>query len=143
MPLLSFFTGIYLLGAQLMNPFIPGITVNDYGRMAVDVNQMRAAVSAVIPPDTVQGRTRNKEVLNEMETIIRAIEDYDEAYRRDGKELIYLYMTHGSKQEDFQRVLAHMDEQKAAGQKKIIEARFRMKQIMTPKEWKALFGRQG
>jgi hypothetical protein len=122
---------------------MPGVTVDDFGRMVVDMDKTRAAVQKVIPPTTAESTTRGNTVLSEIDQIAKAINDYNAGFTRNGKEVVNLYLAYGSKPEDFKRVFAQIDAEKENGQKKVLDARFKMKEAMTPQEWKALFNQKG
>ncbi|MCU0576028.1 MAG: hypothetical protein MUD15_04275, partial [Desulfobacterota bacterium] len=108
---------------MLLGPFLPGITVDSYGRMVVDLDKTRAAIQEVIPPTTAESTARGEAVLSQIDQIAKAINEYNDAFTSNGKEFARLYLTHGSKPEDFQRVFTQMDAAREKGQKKILEAR--------------------
>jgi hypothetical protein len=56
----------------------------------------------------------------------KAVDEYNTAYTRDGVEYVNLYVKHDAKPEDFQKIFIRMDEGKGKGQKKILDARFKM-----------------
>jgi hypothetical protein len=141
--MISWLAALYILGAELYSPFMPGVTVNMYGQVAIDINQTKAAVETVIPPDTPGNKSRGEQVIFQIECIVRAIDEYNVVFKREGKEIVDLYLVHGSKLEDFQKVFSKMDSKKEIKQKQILESRFKMKEVMTREEWKALFSPQG
>ena len=119
--------------------FIPGATVNMYGQMKIDINQTRAVVEKVIPPKTIANTARFDNVMLQFQNIMRAVDDYNTEFVKDGKEIVKLYVKHDSKLEEFQKVFAGMDAKRDEEVKKILEARFKMKDVMTQEEWKAVF----
>jgi hypothetical protein len=97
----------------------------------------------VIPPTNTENIARGDIVLSQIDQIAKAINEYNDAFASNGKEFAHLYLTHGSKPEDFQRVFTQMDTAREKGQKKILDARFKMKQAMTAQEWETVFKPQG
>ncbi len=138
-----FIKSILLIGNMMVGPFMPGVTMDRYERMVLDINQTRAMVRTVIPSTTIENETRCKAVMLEMDNMADAVNEYNAVFSIRGKEIVHLYLSHGSTPEDFQKVLGQMDSEKEKAQKKIIETRFRMKTFMTTEEWKALFSPQG
>lgn len=141
--MLGWFSQFLVFSSMLLGPFLPGVTVDDYGKMVVDMDKTRAAVHSAIPPITTDSTTRGDTVLAQIDRIAKVISEYNAGFERNGKDLVDLYLAYGSKPEEFQRVFARMDTQREEGYKKILDARFKMKEAMSPKEWKALFGQKG
>jgi hypothetical protein len=142
MPVMSVISGLFILGNEVVGVFVPGATVNMYGQMKLDINQTRGIVEQVIPPKTIENTTRFNTVMNEFEHVMNAVDDYNAVFVKDGKEIIKLYIKHDSKQGDFQKVFSEMDAAREAEVKKILESRSKMKGVMTPEEWQALFSPQ-
>jgi len=142
MPLMSFVSAVFIMGNEVVGVFVPGATVNMYGQMKLDINQTRAVVEKVIPPKTVENTARFSTVMNEFEHVMNAVDDYNAVFVKDGKEIIKLYVKHDSKQGDFQKVFSDMDAAREAEVKKILEARYKMKGVMTPEEWQGVFSPQ-
>lgn len=120
-------------------PFLPPEKGNIYDSLVIDVNRTRAMVETVIPQTTIGSTARCKNVLLQMDQIANAIEEFNQTVVRDGKVIAFLYMSYGSKPEDFQRVLGEVDVEREKRQKMVMEARFKMKEVMTPAEWQAVF----
>jgi hypothetical protein len=140
--LMALVTSAFMLGNELVGLVMPGATVNTYGQMKIDINQTRAIVEKVIPPKTISNTTRYNNIMLQFENVMKAVDDYNTTFVSDGKEIIHLYITHGSKQEDFQKVFTQMNEVKGAEMKKVLDARFKIKGLMTREEWKAVFSPQ-
>jgi hypothetical protein len=141
--MVGYFINISVFSLMLLGPFMPGITVDDFGRMVVDMDKTRVAVQKVIPPTTAESTARGNTVLSQIDQIAKAINEYNAGFTTNGKEIVNLYLAYDSKPEDFKRVFAQMDAEKENGQKKVLDARFKMKEVMTPQEWKALFNQKG
>ena len=141
--LISMFLSVLTISSMVLGPFMPGITVDSYGRMVVDLDKTRAAIQKVIPPTTTENTARGDMVLSQIDQIVKATNEYNDAFASNGKEFARLYMIHGSKPEDFKGVFTQMDAAREKGQKKILDALFKMKQAMTPQEWEAVFKPQG
>jgi hypothetical protein len=141
--LIGFFTAFFLLGNQMVGAVMPGVTVNIYGQMALDVNQLRTAVRAAIPPDTYESTTRGNRVIQQIQSVTGAIDDYNEVFKGKGEEIVTLFVKYDSKPEDFRKVFSEVSAEREKTDQAIIEARFAVKKIVNPTEWKALFGPQG
>jgi hypothetical protein len=128
---------------QVFGPFMPGVTVDHYGRMIMDVNKTRAVVMTVIPQNSIKNTNRCNRVLVQFDNITKAIDEYDKVFVKQGKQLVTHYASYDSKREDFQTDFTVMDEAKGQAQKKILAALVEMKKVMTPDEWKAVFNPQG
>jgi hypothetical protein len=138
-----YFTSILVFSAMVIGPFMPGITYDNYGRMIVDREKARGAIMKVIPPKKAENTARCNTAMAQIDEMANAVDEYNAAYTRDGAEIVTLYVKHDSKPEDFQKVFARMDEAREKGQKKILDARFKMKEVMTPQEWKEIFNPKG
>jgi hypothetical protein len=135
---MAIISNLIVFTAILMGPFMPGVSVDTYGKMVMDANKTRAIVMTVIPQTTIESTTRCNAVLFQIDLITKAINEYNAIYVTNGKEVIRLYTTYSSKPEDFQRVLAQMDSEREAGQMKIMDALKEIRAIMTPEEWNAV-----
>ena len=71
---------------QVFGPFMPGVTVDQYGMMIVDVNKTRAVVMSVIPQDTIKNTKRCNMVLVQFDNITKAIDEYDMVFVKQGKQ---------------------------------------------------------
>lgn len=140
MPMLSLVSAVFIMGSELIGPSMPGVTVDMYGKMVMDVNKARATVQTVIPQTTIESTTRCNKVLFQMDRVSKTIDEFDELFARDGREIFQLSMQYDSRPEDFQRILVQQDTERENSQEKILEARFKMKEAMTPAEWNAVFG---
>jgi len=137
--LAALITSALIICNEMVGLFIPGATVNMYGQMKIDINQTRAVVEKVIPPKTIANTTRYDNVMLQFRNIMKAVDDYNTEFVKDGKEIVRLYVIYDSKPEEFQKVFAGMDAKRNEEEKKILEARFKMKDVMTQEEWKAVF----
>lgn len=134
---------LLIITSILFGPLIPNVTMDQYEKMVLDFDKTRIAVRAAMPQNTIEGAARCSKVLVQMDRVIKAVEDYDAVVSRQARGIIHLYLAHGSKPEDFQRTFAVMDEAREEAQNVIMDSRFKMKELMTPGEWKAVFGPQG
>jgi hypothetical protein len=134
---------LLIITSLLLGPFMPNVTMDQYEKMALDFDKTRIAIRTVMPQNTIEGTARCNKVLVQMDRVIKAVEDYDAVVSRQARGVIHLYLTHGSKPEDFQRTFTVMDEAREEAQNVIMDSRFKMKELMTPEEWKAVFGLQG
>jgi len=134
---------LLIITSILFGPFIPNVTMDQYEKMALDFEKTKIAIRAVIPQNTIDSTARCNKVLEQMDRVIKAVEDYDAVASRQARGIIHLYLTHGSKPEDFQRGFAVMDEAREGAQNVIMESRFRMQRLMSRDEWNAVFGPQG
>ena len=139
----TLYTSIFIFSAMLVGPFMPGISVDDYGRMVMDREKAQEAVVKVIPPKKAGNTERCNTVLSQIDEIDKVVDEYNTGFMRDGAEIVNLYMKYDSKPEDFQRVFTRMDTLRENGQRKIVTARFKMKEVMTAEEWKAIFNQNG
>jgi hypothetical protein len=142
MPVMSFVSAVFILGNEMVGLVTPGATVNMYGQMKIDINQTRSVVEKVIPPKTISNTTRYNTIMLQFENVMKAVDDYNTTFVKDGKEIITLYVKHESKPEDFQKVFSSMDSAREAEMKKVMEARFKIKGVVTKEEWKAIFSPQ-
>jgi hypothetical protein len=129
--------------AMLWSPLVPPMTGDMYDALVMDINRTRAMVQMVIPQTSIGNTTKSENVLFQIDRITKAIDEYNKVFARDGKEAVHLYMTYDSRPEDFQRVLSQIDAEREKAQQKILDARFKMKDIMTSAEWQALFNPKG
>jgi len=137
--IIAYITSALLFCNEIIGVFIPGATVNMYGQMKIDINKTRAVVEQVIPPRTIANTARFDNVMLQFQNMMTAVDNYNAEFVRGGKEIVNLYVKYDSKPEEFQKVFAGMDAKRDEEVKKIIEARFKMKDVMTQEEWKAVF----
>ena len=134
-----YFTSILVFSMMFIGPFMPGITVDNYGRMVVDREKAKAGITKVIPCRKAENADRCKTALSQIDEMAAAVDEYNASFAKNGKDVAALYMKYDSKPEDFQKVYNLMDAQRDKGQKKLMDARFKMKDAMTAEEWGKLF----
>jgi len=129
-----------IMSLMFIGPFMPGITYNEAGMMVVDRVKAREAIEDVIPSKKAENRAI---VMSQIDEIANAVDEYNTGYVTDGNEVVNLFVKYDSKPEDFQKVFTRMDAAREKGQKRILDARFKMKEAMTPEEWKKIFAPKG
>lgn len=134
-----FISQYIVYSALLISPFLIGVTVDDYGNMVVDLAKTRAVIEQVIPADTPANTARIEKIMAQIGEISKAVNEYNASFKGSRNEIVHLYADYGSKPEDFQKALARLDVEREKGLNRILDACFKMKGVMTPQEWKAVF----
>jgi hypothetical protein len=116
-------------------PFIPGPVENMQDDLRTYLNKARAEVKVVIKDEA---RANNAQY--QVYVMSEEIEKFNKQLIGEMKEVVQLYSKYESKPEDFQTVVVRMDEMRSDGQKKVLDATFKLRQYMTREEWKTVFG---
>ncbi len=102
------------------------------------LNEMEQTRGAVIT--SVTDPARAGRILVQLETVEQAIRDFDQEFVKAGKDIGRLYSRHDATPGDFEGIMDQVANSRVKARKKIVEARFKAKELMTPEEWKAVFG---
>jgi len=125
---------LLIYSGMVIVPFVPGPTENMYDNLMTYINKTRAEVKYVIKDEA---RANNAQY--QLYLMSEEINKFNKQFLNDSKEIAQLYMHYESRPEDFQKVLGRIDEARSSGQKKILDACFRLRQAMTREEWKTVF----
>ncbi|HPI92336.1 MAG TPA: hypothetical protein PLT09_05225 [Deltaproteobacteria bacterium] len=121
--------------SMIIVPFFPGPAETPYDDARTYLNKTRAEVEYLIKD---QGRANNAQY--QLYLMSEEVNAFKKQFLEQGKEFARLYMTYESQPEDFEKVLARIDEERSNSQKQVLDACFRLRQTLTPEEWKAVFG---
>jgi len=102
------------------------------------LNEIQETRDAVI--GTVDEPARAGRILMELEAAEQAIRDFDKEFVRTGKDIGRLYSRYDATPKDFEGIMGQISDSRMKARRRIVEARFKAKELMTPEEWKAVFG---
>lgn len=123
--------------SMIFVPFLPGPVDTMYDDARTYLNKARADVEYLIKDE---GRANNAQY--QIYLMSEEVNAFKKQFMEDGKEFARLYTSYESRPDDFQKVLASIDEARSVSQKKVLDSCFRLRQTLTPEEWKAVFGPQ-
>ncbi len=115
-------------------PFTPGPVENMQDDLRTYLNKARAEVKVVIKDEARANNAQYQVYLMSEE-----IDKFNKQLMGEMKEVVQLYTKYESKPEDFQTVVVRIDEARSDGQKKVLDATFKLRQYMTREEWKTIF----
>jgi hypothetical protein len=104
------------------------------GEQAFDFDALKPAIKENVADTKVR-----KEILSLIDEAKKEIKVYTKGFNKSAKEIAKINAKDDVTQEEFLSIFEREDNHRAGMQEKLIDLRFKMRERMTPEEWKAVF----
>jgi hypothetical protein len=89
----------------------------------------------------IEDEARVRSVARTLERLKEDVKEFEAVFAESGRELNGLYEDHVKNREEALAVLDGLNSAWEASQKRALDARFALREMMTEEEWSALFGK--
>jgi hypothetical protein len=91
----------------------------------------------------IEDKTRRKAAARTLKNLKRDVKSFEKAFSKSGRELDKLYLDHANHEDAALELLEALDAEWARGQRRAIDARFELRDMLTEEEWSIVFGSGG
>ena len=110
------------------------------GHSALMLNASGAQELIVSIESVVTDDLRRSEALLVVEDLESEIGGFEQVFSDSGRQLDRLYAIHDDASDEIREVFSELNSTWEAGQARALDARFRLRELMTEEEWALLFG---